>query len=399
MTRPTIQPEWATDTNFTNGSMPGTPTKVDPGAGVRAEGVLPDRVFPAAHMNHQLASMADWIAYYKNQDWLSFNFFDVGYSGDLGYLGSNLNGGALMNLAERSIETFPPADQRMAGVTLNGEFVHSQDGFKWTALSAGTLDPTQLPKAIHWCEFVGVWIILGVQASAIEIATAGPITAALSSHNDPGTDFDRNAVADNGTDLIVIVRGDEGLLTSGDASTWTERTNPATDKDMRGVVYGDGLWVAVGALGTIISSVNGTVWTDRTAGAAAVIGGVDLVDIAYDPVHALFVAVSSSDDVGPFTSADGITWVDNAFTVPAGSGTNKIISDGAGALYISGNTYVARSIDGGTTWEGQLIEAMLTVKGISIAGGRLIVYGESHQASAVGPNDPFGIGVGPRVAL
>lgn len=64
-TRPTPRGLWASDTNFTNGptGIPGTPTKVTPGAGVRAEGFIPQNKLPAQHMNDELNYLTqgmDW---------------------------------------------------------------------------------------------------------------------------------------------------------------------------------------------------------------------------------------------------------------------------------------------------------------------------------------------------
>ena len=46
---------------------------------------------------------------------------------------------------------------------------------------------------------------------------------------------------------------------------WTE-FHSGTSEHLRGVAYANGLWVAVGDSGTILTSTNGTSWTKRTSG-------------------------------------------------------------------------------------------------------------------------------------
>ncbi len=48
---------WSSDTNYTNGSAAGTPTKADPGAALSAEGFVPGRA-GAQHLNYQLNDLS-----------------------------------------------------------------------------------------------------------------------------------------------------------------------------------------------------------------------------------------------------------------------------------------------------------------------------------------------------
>ena len=65
-TAPAALPTWATDANYTNGPLgiPGTATKVEPAAGVKAEGHIPaDRPPP------------QWENWWKNLAFLWLTFF------------------------------------------------------------------------------------------------------------------------------------------------------------------------------------------------------------------------------------------------------------------------------------------------------------------------------------
>lgn len=64
MTKPSEIVTWATDANYAadGDSWGGTPTKVDPGAARRAEGIEPD-TFPAQWMNYHLNALGKHVEY------------------------------------------------------------------------------------------------------------------------------------------------------------------------------------------------------------------------------------------------------------------------------------------------------------------------------------------------
>jgi hypothetical protein len=67
---------------------------------------------------------------------------------------------------------------------------------------------------------------------------------------------------------------------------WTARAS-GTGNQLNGVTYGNGLFVAVGRDGTILTSPDGATWTARTSGT-----GNSLLGVAYG--NGLFVAVGKS---------------------------------------------------------------------------------------------------------
>ena len=56
-----------------------------------------------------------------------------------------------------------------------------------------------------------------------------------------------------GNGLFVAVGGSGTILTSPDGVTWTARTS-GTGNGLRGVAYGNNTFVAVGEYGTILTS-------------------------------------------------------------------------------------------------------------------------------------------------
>ena len=65
------------------------------------------------------------------------------------------------------------------------------------------------------------------------------------------------------------------ILTSPEGTTWTERTS-GTSEDLYDVTYGNGLFVVVGENGTIITSPDEYFWTERTS-----VTSVDLFGVTY----------------------------------------------------------------------------------------------------------------------
>jgi hypothetical protein len=70
-----------------------------------------------------------------------------------------------------------------------------------------------------------------------------------------------------GNGLFVAVGDGGAILTSPDGVTWTPRTS-GTSNTLFGVTYGNGLFVAVGDGGAILTSPDGVNWTPRTSGRA-----------------------------------------------------------------------------------------------------------------------------------
>ena len=87
-----------------------------------------------------------------------------------------------------------------------------------------------------------------------------------------GTTKALNSIA-YGNGLFVAV-GDTGtILTSPDGITWTQRTS-GTRRCFRNVAYGNSLYVAVGDTGTILTSPDGITWTQRTSGSTYDLWGI-----------------------------------------------------------------------------------------------------------------------------
>ena len=98
---------------------------------------------------------------------------------------------------------------------------------------------------------------------------------------------------------MFVTVGDSGtILTSPDGTSWTERTSGTSDS-LYGVTYGNGLFVTVGDFGIIHTSPDGLSWTKRRTVTSDYLQGV-----TYG--NGLFVSVGDSGTI--LTSSDGTTW-------------------------------------------------------------------------------------------
>ena len=86
----------------------------------------------------------------------------------------------------------------------------------------------------------------------------------------------RRIKVDETEGMFVTVGHSGTILTSSDGTSWTERTS-GTSMSLRGVTYGNGLFVTVDDRGTILTSSNGISWTQRTSGTSDYLYGVTYV--------------------------------------------------------------------------------------------------------------------------
>ena len=168
-----------------------------------------------------------------------------------------------------------------------------------------------------------------------------------------GLNFRSGGIAWNGNKFVIAGYDWNGsawygtLYHSSDGKSWTAATVPAT-LELRDVVSGGGVFVAVGDDGAILRSTDGgATWTRQVAP-----GNALLAAVAYG--NGGFVAVG---DDAVYTSADGVTWSNRS----AGSGLeswqsfNDVIFHNG--RFIAGGWYsgIKVSTDGGVTWSSTQI--------------------------------------------
>lgn len=168
-----------------------------------------------------------------------------------------------------------------------------------------------------------------------------------------GTNNDLKAVAANtptqNTNYRLVAVGSLSTILTSDRSgqgvqtaVWTARTSP-TISNYSGVAYGNGVWVAVGSGGVIITSSDGSTWAQRTSNIFDNINAV-----AYG--NGRWIAVGNNLQI--LTSTDnGVTWT--SVSPPSISGSRNLYAVtyhlASGRWNIGGDACVFNS-SSGTSW-------------------------------------------------
>lgn len=161
-----------------------------------------------------------------------------------------------------------------------------------------------------------------------------------------------------GNGLFVAV-GTLVAMVSSNLNSWTTNVNPFLGSVAFGVTFGNGLFVAVAA-GTklIFTSTNGSQWTMRLQSSSYSLYGVTFA-------NGLFVAVGSAGAI--VTSTDGITWTKRPPPTTA---------DLRGITYGNG-TFVATGTGGTIIQSGSFsIPALSVIRALNDSGINLAMSGE-----------------------
>ena len=208
-----------------------------------------------------------------------------------------------------------------------GTIVTSPDGYRWSAPTSGTSTPLNAaawsgtefrvvgdggamlvsPDGVTWSPRVSkvgvnlngiVWsgakyVIAGDGGTILTVLLTG--TPTLRASGTP-QNLEALGVAANGRIIAVGVLGT--ILTSTDGINWIAR-NSGTSATLQGVGASDSAIVVVGANGRILTSTNGTNWANQQSRTAN-----DLAGVAWSGT--LFVAVGEGGTID--TSPDATVW-------------------------------------------------------------------------------------------
>lgn len=224
-------------------------------------------------------------------------------------------------------------------------------------------------------------------------------------------DFRGIAYADG---QYVVVREAGSIMSSKDGLTWQMCESP-TDKNLLGLNWVGNQFLAGGDHGTILSSPDGVNWTVRDSGCNVsfysfsysgsryVAVGNDGIRISSDSItwtppttapHSIpftactwtgseFLACGLGLDKQPtiYTSPDGDVWTLRDNTITASLRAAIAID---GAIYVAGDSVVAKSDDGGTTWTNTFKNAggNRLFMGLASDGYHLIAAGFNHNVWA-----------------
>ena len=182
-----------------------------------------------------------------------------------------------------------------------------------------------------------------------------------------------------------VATGDGFIARSSNANTWEYKIN--TSSGVRGVAYGNGLWVAVtggsGNTGVLYTSSNdGVSWTNLYQPANNYRRGV-----AYGNSVWVIICESRSSDKRIFTSTDGSTWTARDSDVIYNSfGVTNTISFGGGTFVLvcssgsSGNTTLCFTSSDGINWTERTLPASTSWKSSAYGNCVWVAVGSGHAA-------------------
>ena len=130
-------------------------------------------------------------------------------------------------------------------------------------------------------------------------------------------------------------------ITSADGKTWTDHGVNAVQQWIGGIVYAQGIYVAMGGYGLRATSTDAIAWQAHSIDTTASHTGDGVL---YDAAHGRFVAVN--DNGQRSSSVSGSTW---AYSTGVTSTTTSELSAGNGIVVSLGGQAVVLSSDGGQT--------------------------------------------------
>lgn len=285
---------------------------------------------------------------------------------------------------------------RFVGVGDGATILVSSDGAAWTRLpvssittSAGVaVAPTDSKTGAFWLNLKGVTYGNG-QFVAVGDANGSDTKTSLSTiltstdglhwirqadiKNSAGTSTVGAglksvtwATKSDGINQFVAVGAGGAIITSLDGSTWRSVSASPTSKDLQSVAYANYTVVAVGSAGTLVTLLNSGEWIAATSGTN------DLHGITYG--SDLFVAVGASGSI--LTSPDGITWTSRLSGT--GESLNAVTHDGTSVFSVAGDKGLRLRSSNGTAWTTAVATATVpNLSALTYAGGVFVAAGAS----------------------
>jgi len=416
--RPTgLEPSWANDQaiNDPGESWDTTDTKVEPGAGKRDDGFLPEENPNAQHMNHLLNEIGKWVQYLSNvqhQNWhppqlvgpasapnlLNTSLTitrDLGgaiggawfVAGDLGTVHWSVDGSSwtLVNSTTQSLDWSASKDPRDAPIlagpycsvfgTSTGNVVYDYINGVWTSRTVPG-GGSEVTNCGCWGGSYGLFnagghdgagnpIIWDSNPSAMNWTTVGIAKNVSQQVIDIAHD------PDNGLTVAIgdLQGGNADIWTSTNGIGWTLIPNVFTSGP-RCIAYNreTGLWTVIcGALGEIWTSTDGTIWSLLTT------SGASAKQRSLHTRGGLMLFPNSTARAIHASTDGGLTWTVQALDFDDKIGTLSGLTDMAYAEDIG---VFAVTMTGGGAQPGQLRQSLScgTVLTKTDGAGNVVFY-------------------------
>jgi hypothetical protein len=257
----------------------------------------------------------------------------------------------------------------------SGYYTLSFDGF--------TLQTLKLPMVqgeITFCSFTGsytgnTWQTKDLHMNLNAVAWSGTQTVVVGDNGFIGSSPDganwTKRVSGTTTELHDIVwTGSKyvavggTVLLSSDGITWHSAQSPVQGVYLKCVVWTGSLFVAGGAYGSIVTSLDGETWVSRGA-----VAGNIIVKIIW--TGSQFVALGSAAEI--LTSTDGVTWTDH----PQSSANYNGLA-WSGSQFVRVGTYgkIQSSADG-ISWVDHFVDSDYSFSDVTWSGTQFAAVGHA----------------------
>lgn len=259
------------------------------------------------------------------------------------------------------------------------DFGKSTDGTTFERHSSSTVFPCEVNKAMH----VGTQWIAGCSNGKVYTLADGldPVDVTKWVERTTGKSGKLVSIATDGDTIVVV--GDSGgtMLTSVDGHNWVDRSISGA-AGFNDVTYGQGKFLAVGRASdnssAIYASDDGETWNKVTTATPS----KQLYGIAYG--GAKFVAVGLEGYL--YVSDDGESWVEKTPPADTQSISFITVSYGAGQFYVGGTSQtILTSLDGSTFTTETSGGSTKSVTSIAVANGKAIAVGTSGLVLSAAP--------------
>jgi hypothetical protein len=194
-----------------------------------------------------------------------------------------------------------------------------------------------------------------------------------------------NDVAWNGTDTLIAV-GEPGVILNspnGVTDAWTDVSDVTVTESLKGVTWDGTQFLVVGAGLTVLTGNGsiGSTWNKKDLTTLPITATTDLEDVTWLGTGSGYIAVGQNGTI--ITSIDGSVWtLQDSGLGATGVTLNGVASNGNAIVVAVGTTgTILTSTDGGVSWQKQQPPAAVDTRNMND------VTWDGNQFGVVGSND------------
>ncbi|MEN9813273.1 MAG: hypothetical protein RL479_1959, partial [Verrucomicrobiota bacterium] len=241
------------------------------------------------------------------------------------------------------------AQPLLVAVGENGTILTSPDGVTWTSQGSATTARLRAATLLR-----DTLVVVG-QAGTVLTSPDGFTWTSIVSGIPEGL---RGVAAS--ASLAVAVGGQTTgrIFTSPDAVTWTEAILATPAGPLRGIAYDGTRFAAVGAGGSILTSVDGATWVTRTSGTAERLDGILWTGSAFEVISNTGKFLRSTDGGATWSApvaGSAPAWIEGMAWSPT-----RVVTVGAGGRI--------RTSDDGLNWTWRSSGVAGTLHGVAFTG-------------------------------